>query len=179
MNETIACEENIKHSTKDHKKLSAVETGSFDSCKNPIFGTSPDGIISCECHESALLKSKSPWTDRDKSKFEKSCLGVIDNIIALKKSHSYYFQVQMQLAVTGYSWCDCFLCMTKDSLQQKIYFDDAMWLVNNRKLELFYSKVVVKELLRGNLNTIEIWSWNSCKIICFLIFTLKSFSDTQ
>ena len=62
----------------------------------------------------------------------------------------------MQLAVTGYSWSDCFLCMTKDSLQQKIYFDDAFWLVNNHKLELFYSKVVVKELLRGSLNTIEI-----------------------
>ena len=60
MNETVACEENIKHSTKDHEKLSAVETGSFDSCKNQIFGTSPDGTISCECHESALLKFKSP-----------------------------------------------------------------------------------------------------------------------
>ena len=67
--------------------------------------------------------------------------------------------MQMQLAVTGYSWCDFFLCTTKDSFQQKIYFDKLFWqikLVNKCKLETFYSKVVLKEILRGNFNTIKI-----------------------
>ena len=54
----------------------------------------------------------------------------------------------MQLAVTGYSWCDFFLCNTKDSFQQKINFDKSFWLVNKCKLEMFYSKIVVKELLK-------------------------------
>ena len=138
---------------KTTKKLSVVETGLFASCENPIFGASPDGIVSCDCHESGLLEIKCPWTHRDKSvidytKLEGSYLEVVDNKIALKKSHSYYYQVQMQLAVTGYSWCDFFLCTTKDSFQQKIYFDKSFWLVNKCKLEMFYSKVVVKELLR-------------------------------
>ena len=62
----------------------------------------------------------------------------------------------MLLTVTGYSWCDFFLCTTKDSCQQKIYFDEAFWLVNNCKLEIFYSKVLVKERLRGNFNTNKI-----------------------
>ena len=62
----------------------------------------------------------------------------------------------MQLAVAGYSWCDFFLCTTKDSFQQKIYFDKAFWLGNKRKLEIFYSKIVVKKLLRGDFNTIKI-----------------------
>ena len=92
----------------------------------------------------------------DYTKLEASYLEVVDNKISLKKSHSYYYQVQMQLAVTGYSWCDVFLCTTKDSFQQKIYFDKSFWLVNKCKLEMFYSKVVVKELLRGNFNTIKI-----------------------
>ena len=85
----------------------------------------------------------------DYAKLKESCLEVILNVIALKKSHSYYYLVQMQLAVT-------FLYTTKDSFQQKIYFDKAFWLVNKRKLQIFYSKVVVKELLRGNFNTIKI-----------------------
>ena len=116
-NEPVVHLEYIKLTPKTTRKLSVVETGLFVSCKNPIFGASPDGIVNRECHESGLLEIKCPWTHRDKSeidyaKLEESCLEVVDNKIALKKSHSYYYQVQMQLAVTGYSWCDFFLCTT-------------------------------------------------------------------
>ena len=61
----------------------------------------------------------------------------------------------MQLAVIGYSWCDFFLCTTKYSFQEKIYFDKSFWLVNNCNLEMFYSKVVVKEILRETLITLK------------------------
>ena len=130
--EPVARQEYIKRNAKDHKKLSVVETRLFVSCENPISGAAPDRIFSCECHESGLSEIKFPWTYRDKSlidyaKLEESCLDVVDNKIALKKLHSYYYQVQMQLAVTGYSWCDFFLCTTKDSFQQKIYFDKLFW----------------------------------------------------
>ena len=75
-----------------------METELFVSSENPIFGASPDGIVSCECHESRLLEIKCPWTNRDKSvidyaKLEESYLEVVDSKIALKKSHSYYYQV--------------------------------------------------------------------------------------
>ena len=68
----------------------------------------------------------------------------------------YYYQAQMQLAFPGYSWCDFFLCTIKDSFQRKIYFDKAFLLVNKRNLEIFYSKIAVKEFLRGNLNVVKI-----------------------
>ena len=88
-NEPVACQEYIKLNGKGHKKFSVVETGIFVSCENPIFGASPDGSVSCECHESGLLEIKCQWTHRDKSviyyaKLEESCLEVIDNVIALK-----------------------------------------------------------------------------------------------
>ena len=54
----------------------------------------------------------------------------------------------MQLAVTGYSWCNFFSMYNK-----RLYFDKTFWLVNKHKLEIFYSKVVVKEHLKGNVNT--------------------------
>ena len=78
-NEPVARQKYIKLNAKDHKKLSVVETGLFVSCENPIFGASPDGIVSCECHESGLLEIKCPWTHRDKSvidyaELEESCL---------------------------------------------------------------------------------------------------------
>ena len=97
MNHLLA--KNISNLTpKTTKKYNVVETGLFVSCENPIFGASPDGIVSCECHESRLLEIKCPWTHRDKSvidyaKLEESYLEVLDSKIALKKSHSYYYQV--------------------------------------------------------------------------------------
>ena len=89
-NESVARQEYIKLNAKHHKKLSVVETGLFVSCKNPIFRTSRNGILSCGCHESGFLEIKCPWTQRDKSvidyaKLEESCLEVIDNVIVLKK----------------------------------------------------------------------------------------------
>ena len=89
-NEPVARQEYIKLNTKDDKKLSVVEIRLFVSCENPIFGVSPDGFVSCECHESGLLEIKCPWTHRDKSvidyaKLEESCLEVVDNKKALEK----------------------------------------------------------------------------------------------
>ena len=72
-NESVSFQEYIKHNAKDYKKRSAVETGVFFSCENPVFGASPDGIISCEYHESGFLKFKCSWNHRKKSKFEESC----------------------------------------------------------------------------------------------------------
>ena len=50
-----------------------------------------------------------------------------------------------------------FLYTTKDSFQQKIYFDKVFWLVNKCKLEIFYSKFVL-ELLSRNFNTIKFYT---------------------
>ena len=126
-NEPVACQEYIKLNAKDHKKLSVVETGLFVSCENPIFGASPDGIVSCECHESGLLESKCQWILKDETmidyvKVDESCFEVIDNVIALKNLHSNYYQVQMQLAAIGYSWWDFFSIYNKRPLSAKNIF---------------------------------------------------------
>ena len=63
-------------------------------------------------------------------------LEVVDNVLALKKSHSYYCQLQMQLAVIGYSWCDFFSMHDKRILSAENYFDKSFWLVNKCKLEI-------------------------------------------
>ena len=90
MNQLIA--KNISNlMPKTTKKLSVLETGLFVSCENPIFGASPDGIVSCDCHESGLLEIKCPWTHRDKSlidyaKLDWSYLLVVGNEISLQKS---------------------------------------------------------------------------------------------
>ena len=58
-NEPVARQEYIKLKAKDHKNL-VLQKQLFVSCENPIFGASPDGIVSCEYHESGFLEIKCP-----------------------------------------------------------------------------------------------------------------------
>ena len=80
-NEPLARQAYIKENSKNHIKVSVIESGLFISCDNPIFGASPDGIVTCECHENRILEIKCPWTHRDKSvkdyaNLKESCLEI-------------------------------------------------------------------------------------------------------
>ena len=90
----------------------------------------------------------------DYVKLEECCLEleVIDN--SIKKNNTVItIRCKCSWQLLGIPGVIFFLCTTKDSFQQKIYFDKTFWLVNKHKLEIFYSKVVVKEHLKGNVNT--------------------------
>lgn len=39
-------------------------------------------------------------------KDKKFCCKVVDGLVRLKKTHTYFYQVQGQMAVTGHEWCD-------------------------------------------------------------------------
>ena len=82
----------------------------------------------------------------DYAKSEESCFEVVDNKIALKKS-VITIRCKCSWQLLGIPGV-IFFYARQDSFQQKIYFDKSFWLVNKCKLEMFYSKVVVKELLR-------------------------------
>ena len=50
-----------------------------------------------------------------------------DGEFKLKKNHNSYFQVQMQLAVTGLELCDFFVWLENDSHLVAIHFDAVFW----------------------------------------------------
>ena len=54
---------------------------------------------------------------------------VIGENIIMKESHSYYYQVQMQLGVAGRKWCDLvlFTSATEDVLIIRVNFDENFW----------------------------------------------------
>lgn len=89
----------------------------------PFLGASPDGKV-CDNGSAGLLEVKCPYSIRDweiadavlhYEKPQQLCLEMVNDNIALKKDHNYYFQIQGQLLVTGASFCD-FVCYTKNSL---------------------------------------------------------------
>ena len=66
----------------------------------------------------------------------------------LKRNHSYYCQVQGQMAITGRTWCDFVVYTTKGIAVERITFDKLFW--ENEllpKLVDFFDNYVAPEIV--------------------------------
>jgi hypothetical protein len=87
------------------------EVGLFISKRNPLFGASPDGVIDDDCK--GLLEVKCPFSLRDENLAELTKNGHFytchNRVLKLRHSHPYFYQVQLQMFVTGATYCDFFI----------------------------------------------------------------------
>lgn len=65
---------------------------------------------------------------------------------SLKTSHSYYTQIQCQLAVTGLRRADLVVYTLRETAIVPVTFDPDMWGETVSKLELFYTDAVLPHL---------------------------------
>ena len=56
----------------------------------------------------------------------------------LKKSHSYYWQVQGQLLITGMQWCDFVVWAQEDYVVQRIYVEPEVQSAIREKADHFF-----------------------------------------
>ena len=101
---------------QQHVNLSVRETGFYVGVDYPFLGASPDGIVSCDCHDQKLLEIKCP------SKYEDGFLNwendkdfPLAKDKSLKTSHQYYFQVQLQMFACTFSSVDFLLYSPKNN----------------------------------------------------------------
>lgn len=137
-------------------ELSVTECGMFVDPELGFLGASPDGIVKEESsHSRGVLEIKCPMSalpiETLPSQDKNFCLAFSDSGMCLKKSHAYYSQVQMQMAVTGCTWADFFVYTRTDDgpsfFLERISFDKEFWAIARQKAELFYKNYVVLELL--------------------------------
>lgn len=64
----------------------------------------------------------------------------------MKTSHSYYTQIQCQLAVTGLQRADFVIYTMKELAVVPVTFDPEMWNETVSKLQLFYNDAVLPHL---------------------------------
>ncbi len=145
-----------KMSTDTGKKIKVQRCGLFVSKTHPFLGASPDGVVSENGKKVGLFEVKNvlknkPVTfeshaSKPKTKF---CLGLTDRKLHLLRTHDYYFQVQGQLHICGYEWCD-FVVRAVNPHQlfiERIYRDDVLWKETMLpKLEACYRRVLLPEL---------------------------------
>ena len=91
-----------------HRNLSITKSGLVIS-KDVALGASPDGLESCECHGEGVIEIKSATKFKDQDPNSKEVIEKIPHLlhngIGMKKRHKYYSQVQLQMGITGRSWC--------------------------------------------------------------------------
>ncbi|XP_071843604.1 uncharacterized protein [Apostichopus japonicus] len=107
--------------THRHPSTTVTECGLFVYPKRIYLAATPDGIVTCQCCGTGLLQIKCPLSSAHTVP-SAECLPYLmdDNTgnIRLKRSHGYYYQVQMQLGVTKKNWCDFLYSQVMDMLKR-------------------------------------------------------------
>ena len=116
----------------------------------PYLGASPDGLITdaTSPDPNGILEIKCPFKYRNLDPVEAAknkdfCCELKDGILALKKQHNYYYQVQGQMAIASRNWCD-FVVYSNDKVSvERIPFDENQWMNMLPTLKNFYIKGLV------------------------------------
>ena len=109
--EEDAIEEFLDQFYLGHSDVTFDRCGLSLSKLHPFMGASPDGIVSCSCHEKSLIEVKCPYSCSKQSLADYAdgkksvCLQQVDGGLKLNKSHSYYYQIQCQLNICEFQLC--------------------------------------------------------------------------
>lgn len=103
----------------------------------PWLGSSPDGVVfdPTERAPFGLVEIKCP---NAKSYVDCTYLKLHCGNMKLKSQHSYYWQVQGQLLITGMEWCDFVVFAEDDMLIQRIYRDNEVFKIIREKGDYFF-----------------------------------------
>ena len=143
------------------KKL--AETGLWIHRQYPVFGASPDGLIENETDGKVegiaeikclkILRTRtveeliSTQNDEDvRAMLKGQCFRIIDDKLTLKHNHSYYYQIQLQLLVTGFPYCNFILHSPKGPPSiEKILPNAELQRSIIEKAYAFWEQVLVPE----------------------------------
>ena len=148
------------------KNLQVEETGFLVCAASPFLGASTDGLVTCSCHKSRVLEIKCPY---------KYCNGFegwqndkdfpLAPNKALRKSHRYFYQVQLQMFIYDVQSCNFLVykpsnpdsSMVVNVIQDKEFLKS---LVSN--LQTKFEKILLPEIVSRAKDTIQ----NDCKVYC-------------
>ncbi|XP_005947901.1 uncharacterized protein LOC102310123 [Haplochromis burtoni] len=136
------------------------DCGLFVDPRRPWLAASPDGIVTDRRSGQWLLclEVKCPYKHRHRRVEDACredpafCLQLNEEatrerggipVYRLKTSHSYYTQIQCQLAVTGLREADLVVFTLKETAVVMVTFDPELWEETVSKLEVFYRDAVL------------------------------------
>lgn len=133
----------------DHENLSVKECGLYIHNKLSFLCASPDRIVSCRCCGEGLLEVKCPIScvDIDPTEATLPYLVTTGGRVILRRTHQYYTQIQMQMAVTSRQWCDFFVFSKHGYFCERILFDKSFWDVCQSTLETCFNSFLLPSIV--------------------------------
>lgn len=138
----------------NHPNLRTIRAGFVIHPLHGWLGCSPDDwVVDPDSQDpDGIAEYKCPYTARDMTPQE-ACTSIKDFFctlenekVILKRNHSYHYQVQGGLGITGKQWCDFSVWTPKGVCTERIQFDQAFWKSMVNKLESFFDTAVLPEL---------------------------------
>ena len=139
-----------------HAGLTTSDSGFVVHMEKSWLGASPDAwVIDPSVPDSkGIAEFKCPYTKAEMllevaCKEPEFCCLMIDGKLCLKRNHTYYHQVQLQLFVASdrCHWCDFCVYTTKDVGVERIYLDEQ-WVQNVcPKLDEYFFDHILPELV--------------------------------
>ncbi|XP_044058099.1 uncharacterized protein LOC122878792 [Siniperca chuatsi] len=157
------------------RSVSVQDCGLFIDARRPWLAASPDGIVTDSRTGQRLLclEVKCPYKHRhrrveDACRDDRAfCLEIQDQdrqepggspVYRLKTSHSYFTQIQCQLAVTGLRQADLAVFTLKETAIVPVTFDPNLWEETVSKLEVFYRDAVLPHLREKTQQDTAAWT---------------------
>lgn len=152
-NEDTARESYLMAMQDLHADLNVAASGLIINPELPWIGASPDGVVTCSCHEPGMLEIKCPFSAKDRTlrecaKDSRFCLTVTEEgVMSLKLDHSYMYQVQAQMRVAEVTYCDFVVWTPQEHFIQRILFDGTFFDNGYLKVVDFIRTGILPELL--------------------------------
>ncbi|XP_050407346.2 uncharacterized protein LOC126822456 [Patella vulgata] len=134
------------------------ECGLMVDLQHGELAATPDGIVTEGYGGKGVLEVKCPFSVRDMTPFEAILtkedspyfpLEMRGNRPHLKTDHRAYYQVQMEMAITGCQWCDFVLYTNLQSpvVVVRVRFDQAFWNKLRDTMLAFHRRHVIPKLI--------------------------------
>ena len=144
-----------------HKKnnIHLTQSGLVVDCDKGWLACSPDnfaydldspdpwGLVEYKCTYSARETTVEEAARTNKIFFAQ----MTDRGFHLKTNHQYYYQIQGQMAICKRLWCDFVIWTPLNTTIERIKFNPVFWQETVVKLENFYDKAILPELVCPHL----------------------------
>ena len=136
-----------------HEDFDVRSIGLVISHEKHWYAASPDSVVFCSCCSYGTLEVKCPYSLRDKSLKEEILKGDFyvkkndDGNFILRQNHCYYYQVQLEMYVTGAQYCDFVVWTPSEFICVRVPRNNEFLTKALTIGDMYWKKVIIKELL--------------------------------
>ncbi|KAH9367161.1 hypothetical protein HPB48_014763 [Haemaphysalis longicornis] len=117
-----------------------------------FLGATPGLLVKSSCCGEGTVEVKCPWTVRDGQlcdllREKSSCVSECEGSLRLKKSHRYYYQIQVQVFVWKREYSEFVLWTCTEIHVERVKADKEFLLLLLRAAEGFFKTVLLPELV--------------------------------